>query len=177
MLTIAAAPSPFAICAALPGLAISAAAPSPLQAQGAGGVASVAASPSAASVAAGEGGVSVSATSAAALAMTLQAVSLAPASGAVTIDVSKGNTFVVAMNSAAAISLLNWPAPGRSQRVAVYFVQDAAGDRVATWPSVKWPDGAAPALSIAANAIDCVVFDSYDGGETIFGNLVGEGYA
>ena len=81
------------------------------------------------------------------------------------------------MNASATLSFVDWPAAGRSQRVAVYFVQDATGGRVATWPAVKWPDGAAPALSLQPGAIDCVVFDSYDGGETVFANLVGEGYA
>ncbi|MGD0642169.1 MAG: hypothetical protein ABSC22_15585 [Roseiarcus sp.] len=177
MLTIAPAPSPLNLAAALAGLAIAAASPSPLQAEGAAGVASVAAGTGVASVAASAAGVAVSALSdAAALALTLQAVSLAPIAGAVAIDVAKGNTFVVAMNASAAISFLNWPPAGRSQRVAVYFVQDAIGGRVASWPAVKWPDGQAPALSIEPGAIDCVVFDSFDGGANVFGNLVGEGY-
>ncbi len=178
MLNVAVAPAPLAIAAALPGLWIAAAVASTLQATSGGAVASVASTPSGASVAASEISVSVAALSeAAALALTLKAVSLAPVAGAVAVDVSLGNTFVVAMNASATISFLNWPASGRSQRVAVYFVQDATGARVATWPAVKWPDGAAPALSIGADAIDCVVFDSFDGGETVFANLVGEGYA
>jgi hypothetical protein len=177
MLTISAAPPPLSLAAAAASLAIAAAAPSPFQAGGAGQVASVAASPAAASVAAQTGGASVSPPSAAALALTLQAISLAPTNGAVAIDLSKGNTFVVAMNANAAIAFVNWPLAGRSQRAAVYFVQDAIGDRVAEWPAVKWPDGQAPALSTAPGAIDCVVFDSFDGGATVFANLVGEGYA
>jgi hypothetical protein len=176
MLTISAAPSPLSVAAAAASLAIAAASPSPFLAGGAGQVASVVAAPSGASVAAQAGGVSVSGQSAAALALTLQAVSLAPVDGEVAIDVSQGNTFVVAMNAAAAVRFVNWPA-GRAQRVAVYFVQDAVGDRVASWPPVKWPDGQPPMLSTAPGAIDCVVFDTFDGGETVFANLVGEGYA
>ncbi|MGD0564550.1 MAG: hypothetical protein ABSA66_15845 [Roseiarcus sp.] len=178
MLNVAAAPAPLGIAAALPGLSIVAAATSSLQATSGGAVASVASSASTASVTASEIAVAVAALSeAAALALTLKAVTLAPIAGAVAIDLSQGNTFVVEMNASATLSFLNWPAAGRSQRVAVYFVQDATGSRVAAWPAVKWPDGAAPALSLSPNAIDCVVFDSFDGGETVFANLVGEGYA
>jgi hypothetical protein len=177
MLTVSAAPSPLSIAAAAASLAIAAASPSPFQAGGAGEVASVAAAVGLASVAAQQGVASVASPSAASLALTLAAVSLAPVDGAVAIDVSQGNTFVVAMDASATISFVNWPAAGRSQRLAVYFVQDATGDRVATWPAVKWPDGQAAELSPTPGAIDCVVFDTFDGGATVFANLVGEGYA
>jgi hypothetical protein len=177
-LTISAAPSPLAVAAAAAVLAIGAASPSPpFAAAAAGAVGAIAGANAIASVAAAPAGVGVASPSAATLALSLAAPSLAPVGGEVAIDVSKGNTFVVALDAAAAIALTNWPAAGRSQRVAVYFVQDSVGGRVATWPAVKWPDGQAPALSTAPGAIDCVVFDSFDGGETVFGNLVGEGYS
>jgi hypothetical protein len=169
MLRIAAAPSPLNVAAAAAaGLALAAA----------GSAFQVQAATRSASLAAQLGDVSAASTppSAASLAMTLATVPLAPIGGAVAIDLSRGNTFVVAMTANATISFLNWPA-GRSQRVAVYFVQDETGSRLATWPAVKWPDGQAPALSQNAGAIDCVVFDSFDGGASVFANLVGEGYA
>ena len=168
MLRIASAPAAFAVAAtAAAGLALVGAASSwRMQAAVRTG-----------SLAAELDGVALAAPpSATALALTLQAVSLAPIDGVATIDVSKGNTFVVAMNASAAIGFVNWPPAGRTQRVAVYFVQDASGGRVAAWPAAKWPDGQAPALSVTPGAIDCVVFDTFDGGATLFANLVGEGY-
>lgn len=55
--------------------------------------------------------------------------------------------------------------------------QDTTGSRLATWPaSVKWAGGA-PTLSTAAGSADRLVFVTYDGGGTWFGDLIGKGYA
>jgi hypothetical protein len=169
MLRLSAAPAAFGVAAAAAaGLALAAAASS-WQVQAAVRTGSVAAQLDGAALA--------QPPSAPALGLALAAVQLAPVGGAVAIDVSKGNTFVVAMNASAAFGFANWPAAGRDQRVVVYCVQDAAGGRTASFAGVKWPDGAAPELSSAPGAVDCLVFDSFDGGATIYGNLVGGDYA
>jgi hypothetical protein len=176
MLTIATAPSPLVVAAAAAALTIGAASPSALQANGANAVASV--SPVAgASVAASGAGASVAARGLADAAATTRALSFQPASGATSIDCSQGNTFGFTLEGAAAFAFARWPTTGRDQRVVVYLAQDATGGRTASFAGVKWPDGAAPELSTSAGAVDCLVFDSFDGGQTIFGNLVGGAYA
>jgi len=176
MLTISAAAPPLTIAAAAAALSLGAANPSPLQANGANAIAQVAAA-AGASVAASAAQASVAAPGAANLAATTKALAAQPASGAVAIDCSQANTFAFLLEGAAAFSFVNWPAAGRDQRVVVYCVQDAAGGRAARFASVKWPDGATPELSSAPGAVDCLVFDSFDGGATIYGNLVGGDYA
>lgn len=58
------------------------------------------------------------------------------------------------------------------------LAQDATGGREVTWnETVKWPGGVEPTLSTAPNAVDRIIFTSYDGGSTWFGDLVGLGYA
>ena len=54
--------------------------------------------------------------------------------------------------------------------------QDSAGSGyTVTWPSsVIWPNGTAPALSSAANAIDVFVFTSRDVGTTWYGYIAGQ---
>ena len=41
--------------------------------------------------------------------------------------------------------------------------QDATGGRVATWPAVKWPGGAAPTITPAPNSVDVIQFICVDG--------------
>jgi hypothetical protein len=67
---------------------------------------------------------------------------------------------------------------GRACGLTLYLVQDGTGSRLVTWGgSVKWPFGSAPLLSTAANAIDIVVMESYDGGTSWFANFAGKAYA
>ena len=176
MLSLATAAPPLAVAAVAPTLAIGAGSPSALQANGANAVASVA-PVAGASVAANETGASVAAPGLADAAATTQALAFQPASGATPIDCAQANTFAFTLEGAAAFAFARWPTTGRDQRVVVYLAQDATGGRTASFAGVKWPDGAAPELSTRAGAVDCLVFDSFDGGQTIFGNLVGGAYA
>jgi hypothetical protein len=121
------------------------------------------------------GGSSGGGASLAVLALTLAVEALQPANGAVAIDASQGNSFVVDLTSDAALSFINWPA-ARSQRVVVYFVQDATGARVVSWPACKWSDGQPATLSTAPGAIDAVVFDFEPNLQTLFASQVGANY-
>ena len=107
------------------------------------------------------------------------ALGAAPIGGSLALDVSTANTFRVPLSQdLTALSLTGWPAAGRTERVTIYLVQDGIGGHAVTgWPAVKWSGGAAPALSSAPNAVDCIVLDTIDGGLTIFGNLVGQAYS
>jgi hypothetical protein len=95
------------------------------------------------------------------------------------IDVSLATTFVVTLQTDVEISITGWPADGKTQRVALYFKQDEVGNRkITAWPlNTKWSFGEYPVLTSAPNAIDCVVIDSFDRGDSIFGGIVGIAYA
>jgi hypothetical protein len=68
-------------------------------------------------------------------------------------------------------------AAAQATTLELVLTQDGTGSRTATWPaSVKWAGGA-PTLSTAAGAVDRVVFTSYNGGTTWYGDLIGKGYA
>ena len=56
--------------------------------------------------------------------------------------------------------------------------QDATGARVVTWPAaVKWAGGVAPILSTTPSAVDRLHFATEDGGSTIYGSVIGYGFA
>jgi len=60
----------------------------------------------------------------------------------------------------------------------LFLVQDATGGRTITWPaSVLWAGGTAPTLSTTANAIDYLVFTTFDGGTTWLGALAGANFS
>lgn len=109
--------------------------------------------------------------------LTLKTASVS-GSGAVVLPISQANTInLILTGNASSMAFDQWPAPGISERVTVYVRQDSVGGRVISgWPTaIKWTGGI-PVLSTTPNAIDCLVFDSLDGGATIFGNLVGQSY-
>ncbi len=58
--------------------------------------------------------------------------------------------------------------PSGPANLILKLVQDATGSRTVTWPAeVLWPEGTAPTLSTAANAVDIVSF--YFDGTNYFG--------
>ena len=66
---------------------------------------------------------------------------------------------------------------GRATTLELVLTQDATGGRTATWPgSVRW-SGGAPTLTTTANAVNRLVFVSYNGGTTWYGDAIGVGYA
>lgn len=92
--------------------------------------------------------------------------------GKLDLDLEFATTWVVALDkNVTDLNLLNIPV-GRSQRIAIYFVQDSAGNRTVTgWPiSTRWPSGFTPILSTDPGSVDCVVIDSVSG--LFFGALV-----
>lgn len=98
----------------------------------------------------------------------------APAGGALALPDAR----TILADLTASVTSITFPAFSGDRRIVVYLRQDASGGRAVTgWPaSVQWADAQAPQLSLAPNAIDCLVFDVMDGGAIIFGNLVGSGY-
>lgn len=99
-------------------------------------------------------------------------------SGNLVIDAKKASTFfIVLTQDVTSVTVLNWPT-GRSQRIAVYTQQDAVGGRTMTGFPVgtRWAFGLTPDFTPTPFAIDCLVLDSFDGGNTIFGATVGNDY-
>lgn len=100
--------------------------------------------------------------------------------GSLTLNAQSGSSFFVNLNqNVTSVIVNNWPPAGQSQVLRIYFQQDASGGKnISGWPSgSKWNAGTQPVLTAAANAIDCVVLDSFDQGTTIFGTMVGMNYS
>lgn len=60
------------------------------------------------------------------------------------------------------------------QVLFIRVIQGAGGSHLLTWPTIKWPGGAAPTLTTTAGAIDafmivCTATDTYDGYHAGFG--------
>lgn len=95
------------------------------------------------------------------------------------LDASQATTFFIRLKmDVQTIIVKNWPNDGKTQRIALYFAQDEiGGHNVVNWPdNSKWAYGQRPLLTSYAGAVDCVVFDTFDGGVTIFAGLVGIDY-
>jgi hypothetical protein len=50
------------------------------------------------------------------------------------------------------------PTATAGQSFILIVSQDATGSRTATFTGVKWPGGAAPTITIAANSVDILTF-------------------
>ena len=90
-----------------------------------------------------------------------------------TLDLANGNLHDVTLTDDCEFTFA-----GATNGVGCYLTlilrQDGTGSRTVTWPgSVEWPDGEAPVLSTAANAVDILSFLSRDGGTTWFGAFSG----
>lgn len=87
--------------------------------------------------------------------------------GAVIFDLALSNNFAVTLTeNITSITISNPPASGKWAAISIEFQQDATGGRtVGGWPaSVKWPAGAAPTITAAANVVDVISGYTRDGG-------------
>jgi|GEM_PF-1998319 len=83
-----------------------------------------------------------------------------------TLDWANGQKQAITL--AGNITSLTITAPPGVGNFLLRILQDATGGRTITWPgSVKWAGGAAPTLSVGANAVDIVTF--YYNGTNYFG--------
>lgn len=107
-------------------------------------------------------------------------ISPAPAisSGTLTLDLETGNVFAVSLTEdVTSLVLSNPPASGRAGSCTIIATQDATGGRAITWPAaVKWPTGAPPSVTAAANAIDTYALVTRDGGTTWLGFPAGQDF-
>jgi hypothetical protein len=88
-----------------------------------------------------------------------------------TLDLETANVFGVTLtDDVTTLVLANPPAAGSASSAALILKQDATGGRTLAWPgSVKWPGGAPPAVTPAANPIDIFAIVTRDGGATWYG--------
>ena len=76
------------------------------------------------------------------------------------------------------ITLSNPPDSGTYGECILKVQQDTTAARAITWAggTFKWPGGAAPTMSTAADAIDIFTFKTWDAGTTWYGD-VSQAYA
>lgn len=92
-----------------------------------------------------------------------------------TLNLNNANVFDLTLGVTATTLQVSNATAGKACSFALYLRQGAGG-RTVTWPAgTKW-SGGAPTLSTAANAVDIVVLESIDGGNTWFGSLVGTNF-
>ncbi len=100
----------------------------------------------------------------------------ASVSGAVTVDLADGNVHVLTLTGAASLTFLG-ATPDVACSLTLHVRQDATGGRALTYTStVRWPGGAAPTLTSTAGALDLLVFETLDGGQTWIGSSAGVDY-
>lgn len=91
------------------------------------------------------------------------------AGSSVTVDCETGNVFALSTNQNTTFVFSNPPASGTAFGFVLKLT--AGGTHTITWPgSVDWAGGSAPDAP-ASGETDVLVFFSYDGGTTWYGNL------
>jgi len=93
-------------------------------------------------------------------------------SGAVALDLAtKGSFKVLLQASPVTLQFTGAPAGTDIFGFGVMVVNDATAGRSLVFPTCKWPNGAMPVRSTAANAVDWWYFWTEDGGTTFHGTL------
>lgn len=88
--------------------------------------------------------------------------------GTVNINCELANLFTIALTGDVTFTISNPPASGTAYSMVVKITQDSTA-RTVTWPaSVKWSQGAVPALSSGSGEIDIFVLFTVDAGTTWF---------
>ena len=91
--------------------------------------------------------------------------------GSISIDRTNGEYQRLALTGNIILNISNWPAAGRYGRLVLEIVN--GGTFTVTWPTAKWPAGGVPVMSSGS---DVYVFYSFDGGSTVYANIVGQNF-
>ena len=91
------------------------------------------------------------------------------------VSLSSGGAFSLVLSGNTTVSFTNAPSTGASG-FSLSITQDAGGSGfTVTWPaSVRWPGGAAPALTATGGKTDAFIFTTSDGGSTYTGLVAGK---
>ena len=93
-------------------------------------------------------------------------VSSTNTSGAMTLNPSLGNVFLLTLTGNATIGFSSI-ASGRACSITLHLTQDAVGARTVTWQNnILWAGGVRPTLSTTSGAVDILVFESVNNGAT-----------
>jgi hypothetical protein len=92
------------------------------------------------------------------------------------INHSLGENCILALTaSITSVSISNWPLAGTLGKILL-SITNGGSFTISGWPSgTKWPGGVAP--TITASGKDALMLFSEDGGVTIYGNIIGQGFA
>jgi hypothetical protein len=97
-----------------------------------------------------------------------------------TIAPADGNVHTLTLDADCTITLTSPPAtrggaPAYSI-IGLKVLQDGTGGHDITWPgSVEWPDGITPTVDTTADTLTAYEFETWDGGTTWYGHVVGAG--
>lgn len=99
-------------------------------------------------------------------------------SNAVTFDMESGNHASLTLTeNVTTFTFSNWTATGNVSPRLLRVIQDSTA-RTITWPAaVKWAAGVAPTLSTGSGDVDMFLFQTWDGGTTIYGSIVGQDFS
>lgn len=91
-----------------------------------------------------------------------------------TIDWTADHVHRIVLDASCTLSFANVPATGTYAIVKLLVIQDATGGRTLTYPAaVTWGNAGTPVLQTAANGVDFLVFETVDGGTTVYGSQPG----
>jgi hypothetical protein len=99
------------------------------------------------------------------------------ASNVLTLDLSAGAYFNVALNANITTLTISNPAPsGNTSAFVLAFTADGSA-RTISWPvSILWAGGAAPTLTTTNGKVDILTFVTWDGGTTYYGLVSGQNF-
>ena len=95
-----------------------------------------------------------------------------------TVTVSAGNVVLLSLTENITSSIFNVVSDSNIAKGFVLIItQDSIGGRTISWPnSVKWANGISPALTVLANSVSILSFETIDGGISWFGSLLGDNF-
>lgn len=100
------------------------------------------------------------------------------ATGAFSIDRSTSEIFVVSLTgNVTSFAITGWPASGTWARV-VLEINNTGSFNINAWPTgTIWALGRVPTITSGAGKKDVIVLMTFNGGTTIFANIVGQNYS
>ncbi len=101
--------------------------------------------------------------------------SVIPATGSISLNRNNGEVQRLSITgNVTAMAVTNWAPSGTLGKLSLEVVNTGAFTVV--WPTgTKWPGGSAP--TVTPSGRDIFVLMSFDGGTTIYGNVVGQAYS